>query len=94
MVKQFFGRLCDQLRPLARPAFEKQQALAEYEAVKQERLSVRLLSRQTGCAVEMPDVLSRAASTLTTAAAAASSDRAHCRIASSTAMPSVFMRSE
>ena len=27
-------------------------------------------------------------------AAAASSDRAHCRIASSTAMPSVFMRSE
>ena len=56
-VSNVSGRLRDQLRALARAAFEKQQALAEDEAVEQERLRVGLLGRQAGRAIEMSDIL-------------------------------------
>jgi len=42
---QLLGGLRHQLRALARAAFEKQQALAEDEAVEQERLRVGFLGR-------------------------------------------------
>ena len=57
VVDQFLRRLRDQLRPLARAAFEKQQALAEDEAIEQERLRVGFLMGHAGCAIQMRDVL-------------------------------------
>ena len=44
------------MRALAGPAFEEQQALAEDEAVEQERLRVGFLRRQARGAIEMPDI--------------------------------------
>jgi 2-hydroxychromene-2-carboxylate isomerase len=57
LVEQFLGRFGDQLRALARTAFEEQQALAEDEAIKQEGLRVGLLGCETRRAVELADVL-------------------------------------
>ena len=56
-AQQCFGRLRHQLRALARAAFEKQQALAEHEAVEQERLRIGFLRHQAGGAIELPDIL-------------------------------------
>jgi hypothetical protein len=67
VFEQFLCRFRDQRRAVARSAFEKEQTLTEDEAVEQECLRIGFFSR--------------AASTPATAAAAASSDRAHCRIA-------------
>jgi hypothetical protein len=47
LVEQFFGRLRDQLRALARAAFEKQQALAENDAVEQKRLRIGFVGRRS-----------------------------------------------
>src|ERR1700693_787775 len=57
LVEQFLGRFGDQLCALARTAFEKQQALAEDEAIEQESLRVGLLRCETRRAVEFADVL-------------------------------------
>ncbi len=55
--EQLVGRLGQQLRALARAAFEKQQALAEDKAVEQEGLCIGLLSGQAGGAIELSDIL-------------------------------------
>jgi hypothetical protein len=54
--------LRDQLRALARAAFEKQQALAEDEAVEKECLRVGLLGRKADARQSCPTFFSRAAS--------------------------------
>src|SRR5881394_1722896 len=79
VLNQLAGRLRHELRALARAPFQEQQALAEDEAVEQERLRVGFLGLQSGGAIELPDIFQ---------------PRAHCRIASSIAIASVFIRSE
>ena len=92
---QLAGRLRHQLRALALAPLEKQQALAEDEAVEQEGLRVGFLGRKAGGAIELADIFQpRGVDAGDAAAAASSSVRAHCRIASSIAIASVFIRSE
>src|SRR5437773_2565794 len=57
LLEQFLRRPCDQLCALARPAVEKQETLAEDEAVKQEGLGVGFFAGKAGCAIKLADVL-------------------------------------
>src|SRR5205823_7231423 len=56
VVDQLLGRLRHQLRALALAAFEKQQALAEDEAIEQERLRIGVLGSKPRRAIELADI--------------------------------------
>src|ERR1700742_1084918 len=57
IVEQRLRRFRDELGALARSALEEEQALAEDEAIEQERLRVGFLRLKAGCTIELRDVL-------------------------------------
>ena len=57
LVEQFLGGARDQQRAAALAPFEKQQALAEDEAIEQEGLRVGFVRRKASGAVELADDL-------------------------------------